>query len=969
MTPLNPGNTLEGFVVRRTADVPERNARLHLLEHERTGAQVLHVACADDNKVFGIGFRTPPGDSTGVAHILEHAVLAGSERYRTKEPFVDLLKTSLKTFLNAFTSADYTMYPIASRNFEDFKNLMTVYLDAVFFPLLRRETFEQEGWHDHCEDESAPLEVSGVVFNEMKGAYSSPFRHLYLALKAGLLPDTCYAFDSGGRPADIPNLTYEQFCEFHRTFYHPTNSFSVLYGDLDLRESLRILDSQFLSRFSRSPKEISVAPQAQFREPRALQRSYSIGASDSPEDKTYIALGWGLGTRPTREESTAHALLMRLLMDTEASPLKNALIASGYGKDTLALHLGGFLTPCVAVGMAESNPDKAEAVFALIERTLADIADKGFDPRLLESVLARYEFEQREMDFGGEPKGVVFGSEALEAWVLGKDPLDVFPWEASFRELQAAAMKGRLFENLIRDKLLSNPHQLRLVLVPEPGLAERLAAAETERLQQRKASMPHEELQQVIAGTRRLVEFQNREDSPEDVAALPQLELAAVKRMADDFSLEPVGPVNFIASDARGLVHMRISFGLDHLGEDEVGWAALLAETLTMLGTKGMPYVELAQEIGIATGGIGARVDALGRVGKPDDIGATFTISARFTREKCERALALLRALMLEADFDNLPRVRELIGMSYSQAKSSLLGDAFDAGRDRALGALSRRGRFNELAGGLDYFLFVKGLGSGDEGGVAASLRAVARRIFLRNNVVAFSFAAEPVERDAVAGTLASVTAALPEGRLTTGGKGIACSPRNSAIALPVQVQYVFMADSLMPHKPSAALMDLCAAILQLGHLWQEVRVKGGAYGARFQYDRATEELVLGSYRDPHLQRTLDVYRDIPRVLAGFSPSEREFESLKIGSFSTLDRPMSTSQRLATAHSRLLRGLTQAELQRQRDVLFGLTAADVRRSAELFEAFVRSAGIAVSGNAQTVEAARELFAKVENVAL
>ena len=612
-----------GFRLDRIERIDEINGTAYEMKHEKSGARLIYIDSPDSNKVFNIAFRTTPHNSTGVAHIMEHSVLCGSRKFPLKEPFVELVKGSLNTFLNAMTYPDKTMYPVASKNDKDFHNLMDVYLDAVFYPRVREdaEIVMQEGWHYELENADDELTYKGVVFNEMKGVYSSPDSVLERQMMRELFPDTTYGVDSGGDPDYITDLTYEEFQEFYRVHYHPSNSYIFLYGDMNIEEQLAFLNDEYLSHFDAIAVHTEVALQAPFTEGKVVSYPYSVGSEEPTDNRTLHSFAYVLPD-VTPEHSLAFEVLTHALLTSPAAPLKQALVKAGIGSDVSGYYLDSIRQPMWTVQATGSNLDKQADLQRIVESTLQDLCDKGLDKELLEASLNSIEFALRESDFGGRPIGLAYIIRMMDNWLYDNDPLELLHYEEALTNIRNG-LAGTYFEDLIRHSILNNNHKVLVSIYPERGLQERKDAEVKEHLAAVKANMTKEEIDAIVEQTKRLKIRQETPDSDEALASIPLLELSdlnpnmeAVERRESKIGNTTV---HFVPTFTKGINYVGLYFKLNCLTEDDLFYADILSDILGRVDTSERGYEALAKDINMNLGGLSSDITAISKDGKRDE--------------------------------------------------------------------------------------------------------------------------------------------------------------------------------------------------------------------------------------------------------------------------------------------------------------------------------------------------------------
>ncbi|RMG92320.1 MAG: peptidase M16 [Chloroflexi bacterium] len=958
---------LHGFELVREGEVPELNTKARLWRHVRTGAELLSMVNDDENKVFGIAFRTPPTDSTGVPHIMEHAVLAGSRKYQVKEPFVELLKGSLYTFLNAFTAPDRTVYPVASTNLQDFYNLVDVYLDAVFFPLITPHHLDQEGWHYELESLDAPLVYKGVVFNEMKGAYSSPDGLVYRYGKQVLFPDTVYAHDSGGDPEVIPQLTYEQFKRFHEVHYHPSNAMIYFYGDDPEEERLRLLDG-YLRDFERREVATAVSSQPSFSSPRRHTFPFPAEAQGANADKGIVHINWLLPENDDPELAMALQILSYALVGTQASPLRKRLIDSGLGEDLTSSGLSTYLRQMTfGVGLKGVRvAEDADRVEQLVLDTLEELAQEGIESDMIEAALNTIEFNLRENNTGRLPRGLVLMNRVLTYWVYGRNPFDVLGFEAPL-----TAVKSRLaadpayLQTLIRRYLLANPHRVTLVLEPDPTLKQRLETAEKEKLAQIRSQMSQEELQAIIENTRALKQRQESPDPPEKLAAIPRLQLSdldpEIKRIPLAISEAGNAPLLYHDLFTNGILYLDIGFNLQALPVELLPYVHLFGASLLKMGTETEDYVKLSQRIGRKTGGISTSYLA-SALRDREGTAVWMFLRGKATVPQAPELLAIIRDILLTVQLDNQERFRQIVLEAKARKEASLIPGGHGVIDRRLRAHFHSADWVSEQMGGINYLFFLRQLLEeidNNWSAVHARLEQIRQALINQSNML-YNVTLDATNWQTLEPQIQTFATSFPVQPVTHHSWDHTISTTCEGLTIPAQVNYVGKGANL--YQLGYKLHGSVAVItryLRTTWLWERVRMSGGAYGSFCSFDRDTGVLTFLSYRDPNLLGTLNVYDQTADFLRRHDLTEDELTKGIIGAIGALDGYQLPDAKGYTSMVRYLIGSTDESRQKFRDEVLGTTAVHFREFADILDQVRQAGHIVVLGSADALTAANE----------
>ncbi len=713
MRDLEKLKSLKAYEVKEERKVKELDSDGVILEHKKTGARIFLLSNDDDNKVFCIGFRTPPADSTGVPHILEHSVLCGSRKFPVKDPFVELVKGSLNTFLNAMTYPDKTVYPVASCNEKDFQNLMDVYMDAVLNPNIYNEEkiFMQEGWHYELEAEDQPLNLNGVVYNEMKGVFSSPESVLDRYIQKLLYPDSCYTHESGGDPQYIPDLTYEDFLNFHSTYYHPSNSYIYLYGNMDMAEKLEWLDREYLSSYEKKEVNSKIVMQKAFDEPVEEEIFYSITEEEPEDHATYLSVNTVVGTDLEPKLYLAFQILEYTLIDAPGAPLKQALLDAGIGQDIMGGYESGILQPYFSVIAKNAEKDQKGEFLAVLKGTLRKLADQGLNRKSILAGINYYEFRYREADYGSAPKGLMYGLQSLDSWLYDGDPMMHLEYQETFDFLKKAVEEG-YFESLITEYLLDNPFEAVIIVSPEKNMTAKKEEALAKKLADYKASLSGEELQRLIRETRELKEYQDMPSSKEELEKIPMLKRSDIRKEAEKLVWEETSAdgIKIIRHKmfTSGIGYLKVLFGTDRVPTEDLPYVGLLKSVLGYVDTENYSYSELTSEIHLNSGGVNLSVTSYPNLVKPDDFTGVFAADIRVLYEKLDFGFSILSEIFMKSILDNEKRLGEILNETRSRGRMKIESAGHSAAVSRATSYFSPTSAFNEMTGGITYYHFLE---------------------------------------------------------------------------------------------------------------------------------------------------------------------------------------------------------------------------------------------------------------------
>lgn len=946
-----------------------------ILRHKKSGARIAILSNNDDNKVFYIGFRTPPEDETGVPHIIEHTTLCGSKKFPVKDPFIELAKGSLNTFLNAMTYPDKTVYPVASCNDQDFKNLMDVYLDAVFNPNITKyeEIFKQEGWHYELTGKDDELKINGVVYNEMKGAYSSPDEVLSSQIYRSLFPDNTYSKDSGGNPEYIPKLTYEAYLDFYHKYYHPSNSYIYLYGDMDVVERLEWLDKEYLSLYDYKKVNSEINKQPAFDEIKNVEAQYSITMDDSQENKTYLSYNRVVGDSLDEMLYQAFDVLDYALVSSPGAPVKQALIDAGIGDDVYGSYDAGILQPVFSFVAKNANASQADEFESIIENTLKEVVKTGINKEALLAGINSSEFKFREADFGQFPKGLLFGLNCLDSWLFDDmKPFIHLECLGTFAKLRKA-VDTDYFEKLIQEYLLDNTHGSSVTVKPKRGLGNEREEALAKELSDYKASLSDEEIKKLIEDTEHLKKYQEEPSSDEDLRKLPMLTRADMKKNAMLFSNieDELLDVKVVRHDieSNGIDYISFLFDAGDFAQSELGYLGFFTNALGLVSTEKYSYTDLANATNIYTGGISTGTASHPDIKDRNNFVFKFEVKLKVLEKNLDKALELMEQMLLSSDFTDTKRLGELVAQIKARLQANLSSSGHLVAAMRSMSSFSRYALYQDELKGIAFYRSIchieKELSESPKS-VSDKLAAIARKLFARNRML-ISFTGNNEAYCNAKPSLEKVIAGFDKMSAVGNQAEVHFNTAKEAFIDASQIQYVAKTgDFICEGYEYTGALRLLRIILSYDYLWINVRVKGGAYGCMNTFLRSGESYFV-SYRDPNLSDTLDVYDRIPEYIKSFSPDERDMTKYIIGTFSALDTPMNPEAKGSRSLSAYLEGITYEQIQKERNEILNAQPEDIRRLADLVEAVLKKDSICVIGNENMIKESAGLFENVEKL--
>lgn len=964
---------LTQYKIIQERDLKDLKSKGYLLKHKKSGAKVVLMENDDDNKVFSIGFRTPPEDSTGLPHILEHSVLCGSKNFPVKDPFVELVKGSLNTFLNAMTYPDKTVYPVASCNDKDFQNLMHVYMDAVFYPNIYKheEIFRQEGWSYKLEAADEKLEYNGVVYNEMKGAFSSPEGVLDRVVQNTLFPDTSYANESGGDPEVIPELTYEQFLDFHKRYYHPSNSYIYLYGDMDMEEKLHWLDREYLSHFDEIQIESGIRYQDPFSEMKEVVMPYSITSDEPEEDNTYLSYNKVIGTSLDRELYMAFEILDYALLSAPGAPLKKALMDAGIGKDIMGSYDNGIYQPIFSIVAKNANEEQKEDFIKVIEDVLKDMVEHGIDKKALEAGINYQEFQYREADYGRYPKGLMYGLQILESWLYDEEKpflnIEMLEMFAFLKE----QMNTGYFEQLVKKYLLENKHGAIVVVKPEKGRSARMDKELEDKLQSYKESLSQEEIEELVRKTKELEIYQSEPSEEKAIASIPVLHRQDISRdiapiYNEEMKLAEV-PAVFHEIDTNGIGYLDLLFDLSGVPEHLLPYVGMLQSVLGIIDTEHYDYGELFNEINVHTGGIGTSLELYPDVTKvrEKEFKATFEIKTKVMYDKMPVAFAMMEEILTRSKLSDEKRLKEILGMTKSRLLMRFQSSGHTTAALRAMSYASPSARLKDMTSGIEFYETVAGMEQdfdSEKDVLIQNLFKLSRMIFRPDNMM-ISYTAERKGLEGLEKLVADLKKALFTEELNEDIERciIHCEKKNEGFKTASKVQYVARVGNFIDRGASyTGALQILKVIMGYEYLWQNIRVKGGAYGCMSNFNRIGEGFFV-SYRDPNLKRTMEIYEGVADYLKNFTVSDRDMNKYIIGTMSNLDQPMTPAAKGDRSMNLYMNHVSEDMIREERNQILDATQGDIRALARVVEAMMGADQICVIGSEDKIEENKDMF--------
>lgn len=965
------GEKYHGFTLVEKKFVEEVNAECLLFQHDKSGARLLKIAANDPNKLFDISFKTAPENDYGMPHILEHSLLNGSEHFPVKSPFDVLMKGSLNTFLNAMTGADITTFPVASMNDKDYFNLMHVYLDAVFYPLIYSDPkiFQQEGWHHELTEKDGDVVYKGVVYNEMKGSFSSPERELDYQINKILFPDNTYGVESGGYPSEIPKLTYEEFLKFHKKFYHPGNSYILLYGDADLNKELQFIDAEYLSNFELSTDKVEIPLQKPFETMKEAEKPYAVQEGSPTKDQTFLSLSFVAGKSTDRTLCMTFDVLSDALVNHESAPIRVALQEAGIGSD-ISASFNEEKQNVFQITVKNANPEDKDLFKEIVFNTLKKVVKEGFDKPMIEGILNRMEFNLKEGD--SPQKGLMYLMQSYQTWFFANNPFLGLEFNKPLEETKKA-LKTKLLESTIEKYLLNNPHTLLMVLKPEPGLQTKIDEATSEELKTYKAGLNEKEVEKLVVDTKDLVAYQKREDTPEALATIPLLKLADISDKIEWFGIDEksVADVPVLQHNAftNKILYTKLYFDIRALPQELIPYSKLLSSLLGKLNTENYTYGELDNALNINTGGFNTYTTSFLEEHSDDKLLPKFVVSAKATTEKADKLFDLTSEILNKSNFTDVERLKELLTRHQSRIDSDIKNNGLNYAMTRLRSYYSNSGMFNELISGLEYYRFVSDLTENFDKkseDIIAKLKETAALLFDKGNLIA-TVTCNEKDYTSFAPGMEEFAGTLKNGAVNLNDWKFDFEKKNEGLLSASKVQYVVKGYDFkkLGYKYDGK-MRVLNQVLSTDWLQNQVRVIGGAYGGFCGFS-PSGNVYFASYRDPNLKETIENYDKTPGFLDEFKADEKEMTRFIIGTISRMDQPMTASQEGSRAVQYFFEKTRPEELTAEREAVLSTTSADIKAMRTMVQDVLKQDEICVYGNDEKIKENKGLFGALVNI--
>ncbi len=969
----------KAYTLENSEYLKETDSLVLTLRHNLSKARLLVFSNKDDNKVFNIGFRTPPKDEKGVPHIIEHTVLCGSKKFPVKDPFVELVKGSLNTYLNATTYPDKTMYPVASCNDKDFENLMNVYMDAVFYPNIYKyeEIFKQEGWHYELEDKESPVIYNGVVYNEMKGAFSSEEGVLERFIMKSLFPDTTYAQEAGGDPKCIPDLTYEDYLDFHRTYYHPSNSYIYLYGDMDIEERLTWIDENYLKDFPAIDVDSEIGIQKSFESIKSLSTNYAVAMDADCSEKTYYAFAAAMDITMDRNVCRAFELISYVLVEMPGAKLKQALLDAGIGTDIDVDFCDILRQSYFAITTKNAKAGDKDRFYKVIRETLEDVVENGIDKKALEAAINGMEFREREADFGSFPKGLLYGIRTFNTWLYDDNvPYEALRYEECYKFLRRQ-LETDYFEQLIKKYLLDNTHEILVEMIPDKGLVIKNEQEISDRLAEYKAGLSDEELEKLIADTKALKAYQAQPSAKEELEKIPMLKREDIKKEVEPFynTETKICGIDAVHHDivTNDIIYLNLFFDVPHLRE-YVPQMSFLSTLLGYMDTEDHSYNEFDMLTNFYTGGIAADIDIYTHMGKCNEYELKFELRTKVLTSRVKHAINLLAEMAFKTIFTDEKHLKEVVAESRSRLKERLMASGHQAAANRVKACNSESAWLHDYSVGIGYYNYLVQLDEHfdeEKERLKAGCGALVKEIFKKENMI-ISCTGSDSDLQELEACMPEFIKELEAFENTDNSNLLDVLDKytpnvkkdKEAFTTPAQIQYVALGGSFEgADNVNMGTLKVVQHLLNCDYLWNQVRVKGGAYGVSCNFNRE-KEWYFASYRDPNITSTLDVYRKAADYLENYFDDEREITKIIIGTISNIDTPRTPNMKGTRSMSLYFSRVSYEVLQKERDSILSCSIDDIHDAAGAIRRAVSDDNICVIGNEKHVNDEAGLFDEI-----
>lgn len=968
-------SNLKEYEIVEEKKIPDLNSVGYLVKHKKSGAKLMLLSNDDENKVFYIGFRTPPKDDTGLPHILEHSVLCGSKNFPAKDPFIELAKGSLNTFLNAMTYPDKTVYPVASCNDRDFQNLMHIYMDAVFYPNIyeKEEIFRQEGWHYDLTEKDGELKYNGVVYNEMKGAFSSPEGVLDRVILNSLYPDTSYSFESGGDPAAIPDLKYSEFLGFHSKYYHPSNSYIYLYGDMDMEEKLIFLDKEYLSKYDAMNIDSEIKLQKPFEKPVEVYKKYSITNEETEEDNTYLSYNYSIGTALDEKLYLAFQILEYALIAAPGAPLKKALLDAKVGKDIMGSYDNGVYQPLFSIVAKNSNTSSKEQFLDVIQKVLKEQVSNGINKDSLRAAINYNEFRYREADFGNYPKGLMYGLQALDSWLYDESKPFIHIEENETFAFLKEMVETDYYEKLVEQYMIKNRHAAFVVIEPEKGLTAKIENEVKEKLEAYKATLSEEEVEKLVEKTKALERYQEEPTPVEDILKIPMLTREDMRKNALKFETKELYFDDTLCLHqeifTNGIGYLNLLFDIHKVPEELLPYVGMLKYILGLVDTKHYTYGDLFNEINMYSGGISVSFNSYSDTKKRGAYKAYMEVKAKVMYDKLPFAFKMIKEILFTSKFEDEKRLYEIIAQLKSRLQMSLTSSGHTTAVMRAMSYSSDTAYLSELTSGITFYKLVEQIEKNFEQckeEVIQKLKKTASYIFTADNLVV-SYTAQAEGLEGLEKEVENLKKSLGVLEKEPEQYKFELKQLNEGYKTSSKVQYVSRTGNFCDAGLEyTGALKILKTILSYDYLWNNVRVKGGAYGCMSGFGRLGDS-YFASYRDPNLENTNEIFERTAEYVENFEADERDMTKYIIGTISDMDTPLNPYARGNRSMAAYLTNLTYEDVQKEREQVLTAKDSDIRALKAHVQAVLKTNNLCVIGGEEKIEEQKNLFKDVKNL--